>query len=408
MAQLLVTIEPYDTMVFRDGRPFEQDDQGLAETVDVFPPPPPAVTGAVRVALAAALGVPSGSSWSDAANVLAAAGEAAKADALRLLPKLEVIGPLLFDPNATGAVEERIYVPCPFSLLFAKVSLLFAKESIVPVGRLLPYASTNHQINGLIAGLWPLHAAPFPSAKMSHDDVPGAGHYISLATLKRHLRRPGSAPVTPAQHNTVITEREQRVGIAVDKATGRAEDGMLFTASHQRLKGWRIAALIEDRRELDAITEVDAVAPFGGEGRFARVRLHRADGPITAFTPHDQGLNIKHHAKVMNVAVIALTPVPVNAALPGFCHPAWPGAVCVAAAHERPVTIGYAHRDFARGRRESEIIRAYPAGSVWFWQIPIAKAGGARAKLDELAQSGRLAPPDLAELGFGAFMAGTW
>ena len=55
----MLVLHPLDTLFFRDGRPYNQDDPGQAEAASVFPPHPPTVVGAVRAALARAMGWPS-------------------------------------------------------------------------------------------------------------------------------------------------------------------------------------------------------------------------------------------------------------------------------------------------------------------------------------------------------------
>ena len=49
-AMTMLVLHPLDTLFFRDGRPYNQDDPGQAEAASVFPPHPPTVVGAVRAA----------------------------------------------------------------------------------------------------------------------------------------------------------------------------------------------------------------------------------------------------------------------------------------------------------------------------------------------------------------------
>ena len=49
-------LDPADTLMFRDGRPFNQDDAGRAAAASLFPPPPETIYGAARVGLARAMG----------------------------------------------------------------------------------------------------------------------------------------------------------------------------------------------------------------------------------------------------------------------------------------------------------------------------------------------------------------
>jgi CRISPR-associated protein Cmr3 len=55
---------PTDTLFFRDGRPYNQDDAGLAYARSLFPPYPSTLSGALRAALALGQGWDGRSSWS--------------------------------------------------------------------------------------------------------------------------------------------------------------------------------------------------------------------------------------------------------------------------------------------------------------------------------------------------------
>ncbi len=62
----ILVLHPLDTFFFRDGRPYNQDDPGQVEAASLFPPHPPTVAGAVRAAVARAMGWP-GAAWDTAA-----------------------------------------------------------------------------------------------------------------------------------------------------------------------------------------------------------------------------------------------------------------------------------------------------------------------------------------------------
>ena len=54
--RLSLKISAIDTVMFRDGKPFNQADAGASLAASVFPPYPPTLTGAVRAAIWNALG----------------------------------------------------------------------------------------------------------------------------------------------------------------------------------------------------------------------------------------------------------------------------------------------------------------------------------------------------------------
>lgn len=49
-------VRPLDTLFFRDGQPFEQEDEGMADIRSLFPPWPPMLAGAFRAAVARRMG----------------------------------------------------------------------------------------------------------------------------------------------------------------------------------------------------------------------------------------------------------------------------------------------------------------------------------------------------------------
>src|SRR5690349_13361517 len=55
MTRTLLLFDPLDTLWFREGRPFEQMDEGLAEARAVFPPSPATLAGAIALAAARAI-----------------------------------------------------------------------------------------------------------------------------------------------------------------------------------------------------------------------------------------------------------------------------------------------------------------------------------------------------------------
>jgi CRISPR/Cas system CMR-associated protein Cmr3 (group 5 of RAMP superfamily) len=78
---LYFQLSAIDTLMFRDGRPFNQGDTGASEAVSIFPPLPPTIIGAIRAALWKHKGGPwpsngslgNGTNWQDDENVLGVA-----------------------------------------------------------------------------------------------------------------------------------------------------------------------------------------------------------------------------------------------------------------------------------------------------------------------------------------------
>jgi CRISPR-associated protein Cmr3 len=414
MTRALYTIEPFDTTAFRDGRPFEQDDQGLAETVSVFPPPPPAIAGAVMVALAQAIGVPRGD-WRTLAGQLKNSNDEAekkRGHNLAAIFDARITGP--FVARWDGADGWAHFVRCPADLLFkAKAGTLEA-----PVGYFRPSGELVHaNIVGEGGETAKLKRVLFPRAEISPDDKgkATAAHFMTLEAIGKYLRNrtpPNKADVVAANG---LSFSEARIGIAVDKSNGVAKASQLYAAEHRRLssanKEHRFLFAAEGPKLKDLQNQeiqIDCIVPFGGEGRFARVR-----GP---FPRLHFGKSINHEIPLLDgryvaARITALTPIPVTEAknwgLDLSLADSLKGAKIIGAVHDRPQSMGFiARADYQTGKMT--IIRVFPAGSTWFLKVPAEKHKEQLAIRDPAAdaEEERLAAPDLALYGFGRFLAG--
>lgn len=426
MTRTFYTIEPFDTTAFRDGRPFEQDDQGLAETVSVFPPPPPAIAGAVMVALAEAIDVPAGEDWGGRlAELEKSPGEVEKArgrDLARIL-ETQITGPFL--ARWDGDKRWDWLAPCPADLLFR----IKDGEPEEAVGFIRPSEATVcANIAGTCCQTQDLGRAFPPSKKPSaEDDVklfPGC--FMTFEAIDQYLRNgripilakivsPDKLCVTEIVPPAELYATEPRIGIEVEKSKGTAKASRLYAAKHQRLKSVRARpgcyfyyAAEGPRLESLGEKQIDCVAPFGGEGRFARIRgpydapqaERLVDGAVERFDDAHVGARIT-----------ALTPVPVTHdkswGLDLALASSLGDAQIIGAAHERPRSVGFIQRaDHKKGKMR--VIRVFPAGSTWFLKVPAEK--GAEKRVIEAivagAEAGRLAAADLALYGFGRFLAG--
>jgi CRISPR-associated protein Cmr3 len=406
-------IEPFDTTAFRDGRPFEQDDQGLSEAVSVFPPPPPAITGAVMVALARSVGADPKLDWRLQARDLASssdAGERSRAADLAAILDAPTAGP--FIARWDGGDGWDLFSRCPADLLFQRPS----DDAPAPVGRIKPTRDTQ-RVN--IVGTQLDAAKLFREDRSGNPMPPGdsakaiAPHFVKIDAIERYLR----SGTIPGQQEFIsikaVSGREARVGIAVDKSTGTAVTSQLYAAEHSRLRGaerlhrFMFGCEASLLRSLDG-GQVDVVVPLGGEGRSARVRgpvgQPRSPGNIT-------GTIVALDAGHIGLRIVALTPIPVSTDIAWGMDlglaPSLAGSMVIGAVHDRPASTGFIPRvDHATGR--IRIIRAFPAGSTWFLKVPAAK-GQAKNAVEAIVASAdhdRLAPADLALCGFGRFAAG--
>ena len=106
----IFSIDPVDTLFFRSGRPFNQDDPGEARADSIFPPYPQTLVGALRAALARGQGWVAGP-WDQGLKEVLGDGED--------LGELRFHGPYLFRDG------ERLF-PVP--------AFLFGRRSTVEAG----------------------------------------------------------------------------------------------------------------------------------------------------------------------------------------------------------------------------------------------------------------------------------
>lgn len=107
-------ISPSDTLFLRDGRPFNQDDEGLAEARSIFPPYPDTLVGAFRAAAARRAGWRDDGNWKGRSGPDGQAFEAVLGDGLDTLGALSFGPPVLLRRWRDG--YERLFPP-PLSLL---------------------------------------------------------------------------------------------------------------------------------------------------------------------------------------------------------------------------------------------------------------------------------------------------
>lgn len=405
------SILPFDSMAFRDGRPFEQGDVGLAEAASVFPPPLPAVAGALMVAMAASIGVapspPRGRRWVDHAHDWLSSNDERqrwRGQALADILATPVVGPLL--GRIVGGALTDIHFPAPADLVFAEKDV---SDRPSAVARLAPGDDrlTSNAAGSPYRPLTLVRANPSAKHKAQPQDElkkasHGTSHWIEETALRQYL---ASGALPPTKQAVLFTgetvHADRRIGIGVNKETGTARTSQLYAVGMQSLRSRAGAELAIVGFGPD-IGEVDEVVPFGGEGRFARVRSHSAEsgpGPGQAKTGGGRPL------------LLGVTPVrmskdePFGIRLPD--GPAFAGTSVVASASGRAAAAGYLDPSGSDGAVRVE--RFFPAGSVWYldWD---KKPADPRARLADMAKASGSAfiSAGTGNLGFGAFLVGTW
>ncbi len=270
------TFEPLDSLFFRDGRPFNQDDPNQADTTSLFPPYPPTVVGALRAAMARALGwngrkegevwpeeaLGTGTDWQDEENTS--------------LGPLGFSGPFLMKGN-------ELLLPAPLHLLRRKTQ----KGDEGPRapepgtdGRCGKCRSVPREYVLLQPGA-PLRCdlgeVRLPEAPEGDDWKPAEGWWVTRAGMERILA--GKLPdATDVFCPACLWKTEPRIGIERDDKShtvqrhenGGTGRGGLFASRHVRLSpGVRLVMAVRSVPEMIALD--GAIIPLGGEGRAAAV-----------------------------------------------------------------------------------------------------------------------------------------
>lgn len=355
-----VRFTPIDTWCFGDGVPFAGGSATQDSWGGVFPPHPPTVIGALRVALARANGWDGRGRWGGGIAAILGDGPVPGG-------ALGLRGPFLLRG------EEPLF-PMPHHVLGSKAD----RGTWEPVGLSAP---------------GPLAASDLGERRLPRlpdSDLPvtpATGSWLTPDGLVRVLG--GGLP----EAEEVIREEdlwlvEERIGIARDSETRTAQEGALFGVRHVRLAdGVGVGIAFEDLPEGWELPR-DTLVPLGGEGRLARLDPWQPQLPHIAPSRQTSG----------HMIAILLTPARLDrsvllgdAPVPGLHD-----AEVISAVIDGVTRFG----GWDSGVRRPLPLRSYvPAGSVLFLAV---------------AQHGLVDEPSLVTLGnethygFGLAATGAW
>lgn len=373
-------LDPVDTVMFRDGRPFNQDDAGRAAAASLFPPPPESIYGAARVGLARAMGWTGSGDWGDIANIAAALGSWKAKGAYKCA------GPYF-------AADGRDLLPAP-AHLYAGVDSQSGR--VIRIAAARPGAEMHTDI-GVQQFL------ELPATVADERAEPLAGRWLPAEWVLNlldgeeiqpaDLRRPGCCNECDNKCDSQsvhldclgwrqkdLAATEPRVGLERNRETRIAEDGNLYVSARRRLgRKVRLFAGI-DGVDPNAIATEGLAIPVGGESRFAFLAAETRPAPAGK----DSGRLIYCATPFMPKPGEA--GVPLAALLPPFVAAAVPGIDILAG--------------FQRGGAKStgSFIAArpvVPAGSVFF--------------LEDLTETSEWTGKCCrTHMGYGRLMAGEW
>jgi len=344
-----------DTWMFRDGRPFGQDDPGAARASSVFPPFPPTLVGAVRALL-----------WRQVLNghwdesLLGDGSNWQRGDSL---------GKLSFGPPVV-LYDEKPLFPVPQHILAKERA-----EALPSLTCLLPRKETCNSDLG--ERRLPAKQSDLPGAK------PVTDYWLTLTGMKQVLR--GEVP-NPKQLVKLqgLWRHEERVGIGIMSQQRITRDGNLYMAQHVRMHP-AVALAVQVRGWQGDWPQ--ALHAFGGEHRMAEIDIMEQ----AELLPEDTAASAANDGE-RTCMLIAISPVAPdrNGNIRGLRKE--DGVEVISACLGKPVGIGGWD---VHARAPVPMRRCWPAGSVWF----------VRLKED--------APPpttlgEATNWGFGHVLVGVW
>ncbi len=385
-----VLIEPHDTVFFRDGRPFNQDDEGAAHLASLFPPSPRVVAQMLRAALAAGQGWTAGNwmrvtpDWpQEKANaVVGVLGSGPTLDG----SKLSFKSPRLVRLTGTGKAREAepIY-PVPLAI----VARMGTDGAPSELRRLVPDWNSATRRTDIGANVLPVIEGTSPGGGWKTLE----GWYVSQAGLEKFLG--GCAPLTEqliAPHH--VSASEPRVGIWRDRGSRTVNRGALFATDHRRLAAPPRSTGHPPVRTAICTGIVGAndwkpasCRPFGGEHRFAWID----DGTAVAQPPSCE--LAPSAGGVIRYTATNYTPVLFrNDWAPELQPPDLPGRL-VSAVIGKPLMIGgWSSIETKKAAWGPRAMRPHvPAGSTWFMEVTakqIAEGDGLREAIGEETRSG--------------------
>jgi CRISPR-associated protein Cmr3 len=317
-------IEANDTLFFRDGKPFSMGDESFAEAI--FPPAPSVLYGLLR------------SVWfSQNMNQ--------------------------FSPDPNGALAQRNDES--LKLQIGYISLTLNNEALLPFPNDLLRTGESAAYLRLVQN--PIPASSYASSGLTHilessieskvDELAGKA-YLRLTDFNQYLA--GSADASALCTKVIelkdIVKGEPKVGLARVLETRTSKDGHLFSVSQIRPKTQENGAVdfLIGCNDLNPAILPPALARIGADGKTAAV--------ITAGAPGINPTTINGDFLKMYLATPAVFKNGWQPDIDLNCY----GVKIIAASIGRVQHIG--GFDMVH-RRPKPMLKAIPAGSVYFLQV---------------------------------------
>ena len=363
-------INAIDTLMFRDGRPFNQADAGASEAVSIFPPYPPTIVGAIR----AALWKHKGGAW----------------------PLDGSLG------NGTNWQSgNKILKP----LRFGAPQLLCDGVPVFPVPLHIVEGKNGNRKELTVLAPGDEHDCDLGNVRLPEPmDTDLAGiktiedRWVTAAGMQKILN--GELPdrervkwkaITPIEdchfvNRQRLWQAEPRVGIGIERKSRTTTDGQLYMATHTRMH-----AGVSLHVQLDGYKGMHfkrALQPLAGEHRMAEITIDTDK----AVKPPGMSKNLEGG----RYCIILLSPLVIDKMLrAGDGFDGLPGVV-VSACIGKPVGIG-GWNSTTKPYGSIPLRQCIPAGSVFFMKDG---EGLNTAKTHHIGMA--------SEWGFGQVLIGKW
>jgi CRISPR-associated protein Cmr3 len=337
------SISALDTLMFRDGRPFNQGDEGASAAQSSFPPPPPGVVGAIRLALAQQNGFDGRAGWPEAALGSGVNWQAADSQ----------LGPLQFGAlrlarqKTSDGTLEYLY-PAPLHLALAKHVKKDAEEHIF----LLPSHEFETDLNNGAKVFLPAAPEDYVGVKPLTDCFLTKAGIVAVLNGK-----------VPSQDQVIKADElwsaESRVGIGIDAVTRMVNDGQLYTASFTRPKD-DLVVVQPVVGIAESLTFKTCVQRLGGEHRMAQINHLETLQNLPQRSEKFSKPNGKFQYAALAIAPVFLDEMPK----PGTAISGLPGTL-ISACTGKPVSMGGWDSQAGTPLPMRQIL---PAGCVFFME----------------------------------------
>lgn len=324
-----IELNPFDTLFFRDGKPFERGDEVWAN--GLFPPAPSVVYGALRTVL-----MSQNLDWLNKAG-----GPEDLTQDLRIKALLIKKG-------------SELFLPCPYDVVDdlkktrSKPLVLSLQEK-----KMLSSYPSKHVL------------IPPPPHEGEVLETCGGTHMLAESEFNTYLK--GETPFPTAID--VFVEKEPKIGIQKNAETGSSAEGMLYRVELLRLKedvGFYVDIILPHLNDKTSFP-LKGLINIGGEGK------------SMAYSTAEQALNIRMpKLEGTRFKVVVCSPACFEQGwLPGGINNrtlegTWRGqrVKILAAAMERSTYLGgFAMKTKHQAGGPKPMRRALPAGTVYYIEL---------------------------------------